>query len=384
MHLGGAERALIGLLHAFDYEKVEVDLFLNRHEGELLGDIPNEVNLLPENSKYKSLAEPIKSTIKRGEILVAFGRAFGKFMAKIKSRGTRYNSGITGEYSNKYTKVFMPKINSETTYDLAISFMTPHYFAAEKVSAKKRIAWIHTDYSKISLDVKSQLKMWGKYDYIASISDDVGAQFVKIFPEFKDKLVKIENIIPETLVTKQADTQIEPLSGEIKLLSIGRYSYAKNFENVPEICKKIREKGLNVTWYLIGYGDYEKLIYDAIISQNMQEYVIMLGKKENPYPYVKSCDLYVQPSRFEGNCVSVREAQLLGKPVVITNYETAKSQLEDGVDGIIVPMDNEGCADGIAELLKNPAKMAELSGICKKRDYTNRREVEKIYALMEG
>lgn len=384
MHLGGAERALIGLLHAFDYEKVEVDLFLNRHEGELMGDIPSEVNLLPENSKYKSLAEPIKSTIKRGEILVAFGRAFGKFMAKIKSRGMHNNSGITGEYSNKYTKVFMPRINPKTTYDLAISFMTPHYFAAEKVSAKKRISWIHTDYSKISLDVKSQLKMWGKYDYIASISNDVGAQFTKIFPELKDKLVKIENIIPEPLVRKQANAQIEPFEGEIKLLSIGRYSYAKNFENVPEICKIIREKGLNITWYIIGYGDYEKLIRDAIISQNMQDYVIMLGKKDNPYPYVKSCDLYVQPSRFEGNCVSVREAQLLGKPVVITNYETAKSQLEDGVDGIIVPMDNDACAEGIAELLKNSAKMAELSENCKKRDYTNRREVEKIYALMEG
>ena len=80
----------------------------------------------------------------------------------------------------------------------------------------------------------------------------------------------------------------------------------------------------------------------------MQERVIILGKKNNPYPYMRACDLYVQPSRYEGKAVTVREAQLLGKPVVITNYATSASQLEDGADGVIVPMDNAGCAEGSA------------------------------------
>ena len=79
----------------------------------------------------------------------------------------------------------------------------------------------------------------------------------------------------------------------------------------------------------------------------------------------------------------MREAQLLGKPVVITNYATSGSQLEDGVDGVIVPMDNAGCAAGIAALLRDPARMQRLSENCAKRDYTNSAEVEKIYALME-
>lgn len=68
-----------------------------------------------------------------------------------------------------------------------------------------------------------------------------------------------------------------------------------------------------------------------------------LGKNLNPYPYICRCDLYVQPSRYEGKCVSVKEAQMLRKPVVITNYATANSQVENGVDGIIVTMDNEKC-----------------------------------------
>ena len=136
-------------------------------------------------------------------------------------------------------------------------------------------------------------------------------------------------------------------------------------------------------WYLIGYGGDEPLIRQKIAEAGMGDRVIILGKKNNPYPYMRACDLYVQPSRYEGKAVTVREAQLLGKPVVITNYATAGSQLEDGIDGVIVPVDNVGCAAGIAALLRDPVRMRQLSENCKKRDYTNRDEIEKIYALME-
>ena len=76
-------------------------------------------------------------------------------------------------------------------------------------------------------------------------------------------------------------------------------------------------------------------------------------------------------------------AQMLGKPVVITRYATSKDQLEDAVDGVIVPMDNEGCAAEITALLRDPEKMRMLSKNCKARDYSNVQEVEKLYKLME-
>ena len=171
--------------------------------------------------------------------------------------------------------------------------------------------------------------------------------------------------------------------GSIVLFSVGRFCDAKNFDNVPDICRRLVEDGLDVKWYLIGYGGDEPLIRQKIAEAEMQDRVIILGKKDNPYPYMRACDLYVQPSRYEGKAVTVCEAQLLGKPVVITNYATSGSQLKDGVDGVIVPMDNAGCAAGIAALLRDSARMQQLSENCQKRDYTNSAEVEKIYALME-
>ena len=135
---------------------------------------------------------------------------------------------------------------------------------------------------------------------------------------------------------------------------------------------------------MIGYGGDEVLIQKKIDEAGMQKRVIVLGKKENPYPYIKMCDIYVQPSRYEGNCVAVREAQMLGKPVIITNYPTSGSQLEDGVDGIIVPMDNEKCANKIIEVIEDKELQERLSKSTQNRDYTNKDEVNKIYGIITG
>ena len=278
----------------------------------------------------------------------------------------------------------MPQI-SDKTYDLAISFLTPHYFARERVKAKKYAAWIHTDYTALSFDRSAEFAMWREYDAICGVSEQASRSFRTVFPELSNQVQTVENILPRELTTKQAEQpQTDmPSDGAVKILSVGRFCDAKNFDNVPDICRRLMENGLDVKWYLIGYGGGEPLIRQRIAEAGMQERVIILGKKDNPYPYMQACDLYVQPSRYEGKAVTVREAQLLGKPVVITNYATSASQLEDGVDGVIVPMDNAGCAAGIAALLRAPARMQQLSENCAKRDYTNSAEVEKIYALME-
>ena len=168
----------------------------------------------------------------------------------------------------------------------------------------------------------------------------------------------------------------------INLLSVGRFCYPKNFDNVPDILCRIRKQGLNAYWYLIGYGGDEALIRQRIQEAGMEKYVVILGKKENPYPYIKSCDFYIQPSRYEGNSVTVREAQMLCKPVVVANYPTAASQIQNGKDGIIVSLDNAACAEGIVQLIRNPELQNRLIQFLKEHDYGNEREIEKIYRFL--
>lgn len=387
MEIGGAEKALLGLLEAFDKKKFKVELFLLRHTGELLNYIPENVVVLSENKKYAMLAIPLKETLKNREFSIFFGRLKGNIMANKYSREHHFNdsSAVNDEYSHKYTVDYMPMI-SEEEYDLAISFLAPHYFVSKKVRAKEKIAWIHTDYETVEIDLDSELFMWSGYDYIASISENVTESFLKRFPSLYNKIVLVENIMPMEYIKNLGDSRNVfeeiPYDENIILLSIGRFCRAKNFDNIPAICKKILDSGIKVKWYLIGYGPDEHLIKNRIKDLQMQDFVHILGKRENPYPYIKRCDIYIQPSRYEGKCVSVVEAQIFHKPVIITDYATSKSQLENGVDGVIVPMDNEKCAEKIISIICDQEYQNKLIETTKMRDYTNSNEIRKIYYIL--
>lgn len=391
LEIGGAETALIGLLNALDPKRVDVDLFLHDHRGDMMQFVPEWVNVLPPIKEYTMLERPIKELIRRGYWLIAAARLWAKYVSgKVykKSHSSLPNASVF-HYMAKYTTPLLPRINPNVTYDLAISFLTPHQITLHKINARKRIAWIHTDYTKIWVDAKEELPVWSKYDYIASISPDVTKTFLQTFPSLANtnKIVEIENILSPAFVRRRAD--IEDVEGElnkyggVKLLSIGRFSEAKNYDNVPDICRRMVKEGVDVKWFIIGYGGDEQLIRRNIEEAGMQEHVIILGKRSNPYPYIKACDIYVQPSRYEGKSVTVREAQMLCKPVVVTNYPTASSQIKNGIDGVIVPMDNEGCAKGLAEVIADKTLQERLVGYLKTHDYGNESEVDKIYNIAE-
>ena len=383
MELGGAESSLLGLLDTIDYSEYSVDLFLLNHSGEFLPLINSHVNLLPEIPSYKALMQSISTNLGEGNIRIALSRCYARVRSAL-SHGALHLAHNYKQYFHKLCVPYLPNIPGE--YDLTISFNDPHYIIGKKVNAKVKLAWFHTDASHLQFCDDIEKEMWGMSDYVINVSEDCKNAFDKkhSYLDVQKSLV-IENILSKRLISvRSGESQTDmPSDGAIRLLSVGRFCEAKNFDNVPDICRRLAEDGLNVKWYLIGYGGDEPLIRRKIAEAGMQDRVIILGKKGNPYPYMRACDLYVQPSRYEGKAVTVREAQLLGKPVVITDYATSDSQLEDGVDGVIVPMDNAGCAAGIAVLLRDPVRMRALSENCAKRDYTNSAEIEKIYALME-
>lgn len=390
MEIGGAETALVGLLNALDPARVDVDLFLYDNRGEMMLFIPEWVNLLPQIPKYSVLERPIVELVKRGFWGIVAARLWAKWLSQkaYKRSGSKLENNGGLDKMSKCTTPLLPKINQSVTYDLAISFLTPHRIVAEKVKAKKKIAWIHTDYTRVWVDAEDELKVWQKYDFVASISGDVTNTFLQVFPSLAPKIVEIENILSPTFVRKRAeleDTDKEfRQTDKISLLSIGRYSEQKNYDNVPDICKRLINKTkLNIKWYIIGYGGDEALIRQKIKEAGMEEHVILLGKRSNPYPYIKACDIYVQPSRYEGKSVTVREAQMLCKPVVVTNYPTAPSQIRSGIDGVIVPMDNEGCAHGLAEVICDKSLQERIIAHLKTHDYGNESEVEKIYTLIK-
>lgn len=389
MHLGGAEISLIGLLQALDPKKVNVDLFVYSHEGELMKLIPEYVNVLPEIPTYKMFERPMKEVLKKGHLSVFLARMKAKMRMKsyLKKKQTIDQSAIMGFLGEEVSKV-VPDINPSVEYDLAISFLTPHNFVRDHVRAKKKICWIHTDYTRIDVNAELELPVWDSFDYVASISSDVTKTFLQVFPTLAPKIIEIENILSSAFVRHRAEEFEADIDNKnLNLLSIGRFTNQKNFDNLPDICRKtlelLKDKNISLRWYIIGFGADENLIRQKIAETGMQEHVIILGKKSNPYPYIKACDIYVQPSRYEGKSVTVREAQMLCKPVVVTNYPTASSQIKNGDDGVIVPLDNEGCAKGLAEFILDTEKQNHIIEYLKTHDYGNVKEVEKIYNLIK-
>ena len=112
----------------------------------------------------------------------------------------------------------------------------------------------------------------------------------------------------------------------------------------------------------------------------MEDNVILLGKRTNPYPYFRACDIYVQPSRYEGNPVTVHEALALGKPVVITAFPTAQVVVKDGVDGIVLPMDNDGFAKGLSRFIHEGGGSFHLEAITFRLGCE--RSIERFYTLV--
>lgn len=228
MEIGGAERALIGLLNSFNYSEYQVDLLLYRQQGELLAYIPKEVNLLPEND-MNCLAIPMKQLVKEKKYKMLYGRLKAKVKAHSYVKKHNYKDNqVELTYSHLYTYPYVQEIHGK--YDLAISFLTPHYYVAKKVDAAKKIAWIHTDYSTIEVDEAVEMNMWNAFDYIASISEQCSQAFLKKLPGLKEKLIRIDNIILSDFIIRQADEfPVKEFDGEVNLLSVGRYSYAKKF-----------------------------------------------------------------------------------------------------------------------------------------------------------
>ena len=385
MELGGAESALLGLLQAHDPNKGDIDLFLYDHVGELMQYIPTSVNVLPKIEIYSMLERPIYELLRKGYWGVALGRTLASFFAKQEKKNNKENLDDISVYYYiaKFVNPFLPKINPSLEYDLAISFLQPHLYVLQKVRARKKLAWLHTDYSKVFVS-ESEEAVWSQYNYIAAISEEVGHSFVNRFPPLNSKIIPIENILSSKFIRERANEFENDLPGSgFRLLTIGRYSYPKKLEDIPLLTVKIQNAFPDLKWYIIGYGNpiEEKKIQDNISKEGVQDSVVLLGKQTNPYPFIKACDVYVQPSRYEGKSITVREAQILCKPVIVTAYPTAPSQIQDGVDGVIVPLDIEQCAKSIISFLKDIEKQVKIVSYLSEHDYGNENEINKIYQL---
>jgi glycosyltransferase involved in cell wall biosynthesis len=383
MEVGGVERSLISMLGNIDNSRYKIDLMLFKHQGDFMNLLPQNSNLLPEVPQYSTFRKSIVETFRDKHYSIGFSRILSKIRTNLVNKTKRFEEPgyFQMQIMWKYALPFLPEMKQE--YDVAISYLWPHDFVAEKVHAKKKLGWIHTDFSTIETDIKLDLKVWNKFDHIIAVSEECKNSFVRKYKDLEEKVIVIENITSPKFILEMSEGNVtNPMlfDTRFKLLTVARLSHAKGIDQAVKALKILIDKGIrDIVWYVVGYGGDEDFIKKLIAQNNLENSFILLGKQTNPYPFIKACDLYVQPSRYEGKAVTVTEAKVLGKPILITNYPTAKSQVEHGLDGVICDLSIAGLSEGIEKMYNERDLRTKLISNLNEMDFSNNDELNKLY-----
>lgn len=380
----GAEKSLITLLSLIDYSKYNVDLQLFAYGRPLEVFIPKEVNLLKPfpytEFCNKSIKESLKKSVKDMD--------FRMMISRLKySMALRYDKGGNAKKARLFWKNNANVIeNNIKKYDIAISYAqgVPTFYVADKISARKKFAWVNVSYRLDDQEREFQKKYYNQYNKIVAVSDSARDIFLETFHEFKENIEVVYDINDYSLISKLADngeSYTDNFDG-IKILTIGRLAHQKGYDLALEACKKLKESGLNFRWYVLGVGPLKEEIEKYILENDLQEYFKLLGIRANPYPFIKNCDLYVQTSKFEGFGLAIAEARMLNKLIVTTEFDAVYNQMVQRKNGLVVKMNSNDVAEGIIEILNNKELQKDIISYLEREKKGNSEEIEKFYKLI--
>lgn len=376
LYNGGAERSLVNLLNELPEEEYEIDLLLFKRKGMFLSQVPKYVNIV---ETPKSIDRMYGSVFDAG--LLMPWKLIGNGISRVVTHNSREKRGFRWKY------FYGPAISKlEKHYDVALAYISGEilYYVDEKVIADKKIVWIHNDYRTAGHPKKYDYSHLKNMDAIVSISDTCVDILKEEFPEFADKIFMLENLTSSIVLRKRAMEFLpkEYVSGGINILSIGRLHEQKGFDMAIHAAGIMKKRGIDFHWFVLGSGELESELKKQISNEGVEDCFVLLGARENPYPYIKNCTVFVQPSRYEGKSVVLDEAKILNTPIVATAYPTVRDQLENGQEGLIVSMTAEGIADGVHRILKDTELYNRISAHLKGREYGNQKEILKYLELI--
>jgi glycosyltransferase involved in cell wall biosynthesis len=341
MNIGGTERALLNLMNEMSADKYDITIYMLEKRGGFLEQIPERVNIkyLADYANFKGIIHnPPKETLK---LLFESGRFIKGIILSIIFLICK----LTGNNSLLFQYLLRNVQTEKTVYDIAIAYAGPmdfiSFFVAKKVKAKKKIQWIHFDVSKIGFNKKFASSIYQRFQKIYAVSDEGKERLMEILPKLKNKISVFHNVIsPHFIIkmSKEGEGFDDDFEG-IRILTVGRLSKEKGQDLAISALKKLKDEGFHVRWYCVGEGSYRFEYEKQIALHKLENDFILLGSTPNPYPFMEQCDIYVQPSRHEGYCITLAEAKIFNKPIISTNFTGANEQLSLYPKGYIVNFD---------------------------------------------
>ena len=366
LNIGGIERLAVDVLKNIDYSNKKIYLLVERHREEILGkELPKEKMkiIYLKSKKLEEFIEYVKSRKKN----IFFKLIYNFLMSYERIVASRTINKISKKYDNKVT--FIDYAGSSTKY-------------IRMVKAEKKIYWSHFTISNIKKSKLKRLeKRLDKYDTIVTICDEMKEEYENLLPNLKNKLKRIYNFIDEKKIEQKITEGEYTLSDEeYKLLkdeyclSVGRLTNQKDHKTMIEAFSILKSKGIKEKLYILGDGELRTELEQIIKEKKLENEIILLGSKANPYIWMKSAKLFIHSAIFEGFGLVITEAMYLEIPIIISNFKAGSFELiEKEKNGEVFEIGNcNEFAEKIEKLLKNDDLRKEYINKSKKL-------VEKFY-----
>lgn len=380
MLCGGVEKALLSLINEMPEDKYQISIILAEMEGDFLNQIPANISVdkirAPKDSYViEGTKAALLSYLKRGK-LIKFARVCINIITKADI------TTLTTKFEN------IPAVQEK--YDVAVCFHI-HMplllkYVLYKIDAKNKVAWIHNDFKSAKFDVCKYGKLLEQYNHIFCVSNQLKEELLECLPKLNNKVSVAPNIISKqyinTMLKYAGNENCFDTNDKIKLLTIGRLESQKGYDLAIEVCKLLKNDKLNFRWYVLGDGSLRKELETRIEKNGLNEYFYLLGVRTNPYPYIRDCDIYVQPSIHEGYGIAVAEARVLNKPILCTDFTGARDQIIPDVTGMIVDTNVLSIYKGLKTLICSEGKRKTLSENLSKTNPDTSKAVQEILSFL--
>lgn len=383
MNCGGVEIALINLLKRISPNDFHVDLYLVEKKGEFLDRIPNYVNILELNLTPLERAVVIERGIRpilKSSLLLGPKAILESLWLSAKYLMYRR---LKIEYHD-YKAVFGNKRREFQQYDQVWDFhgynSLTTYLAAHIFRASSKSFWIHCE--DVSENAGKNPKTMMHFDDIYAVSSTCADIYNKIYGDNSARV--FHNFIDQDSIIKRAKEHIL-LKTEDKILTlvtVGRLSPQKGYDTALLVANQLRVHGVNFKWYFVGGGEDETMLKAKCTELLLDKYIVFVGFTSNPYAYMQACDIYVQPSRFEGYAVTLMEAIVLKKVIVTTDVSGSEEAVFNGYNGLIVHHDVDELAQAIVSIWKTPNRLEEMQANANQKELSQSKSEEILNELL--
>lgn len=384
---GGAEKSFVSMLPLLSRDKFDIHVMVVKEGGLFYPLLPgNGITYINAPKNFKIALGSMHSRYMKEECTL-----WDRMRKLISNMIVRLHSIMGLGLLQLTWEIWKAKIpTQQERYDVAVSFMDgmTNFYVIDKVNAKKKILWVHNDYNKIKTNIKYEHPFFAKADNVVTISDICVKSLKENFTDIAEKFICLENISSGQMINTMADDfspqEYKDLNDTVKILSIGRLSPQKGFDMAIDAAAILKNQGFKFKWHIIGVGALRDSLQRQIASCGLQEDVLLLGERKNPYPYIKHCDMVLQTSRYEGKSIVLDEAKILHKPIIATRYPSVSDNIEDGQSGIVCDINAASIADAIIKLSDDRRKQHDLIAYLNENCNGNEHEIEKYDQLFEA